>query len=207
MYPHSNCGTSSYCKIKFGTDDIKSFCFCLSYFLLPISVWHLCDISCHLTWDSRMFCLVEFRSVACDAPIWWQLGTWILPSLYTAVTTEPLASFPSSSVAGFVARWMALVAAYLEDSLTPGHRPSFLGVYVVSPKKMLWYYDKYDMTVCFRILSNSSFSYHLTYKLLRRKKRAIPSPFLFYALQSCPLSCSASPLCSAYLTSVSCTKQ
>jgi hypothetical protein len=75
-----------------------------------------------------MFCPVEFCSDVCDAPIWWQRGTCILPCCFTAVTTEPLASFSSSSVSGFVAHRMAPVAAYLEDSQTSGNRPFFLGV-------------------------------------------------------------------------------
>jgi len=80
-----------------------------------------------------MFCLVEFCSVARDAPVWWQRETCILPCRFTAVITEPLASFSSSSVSCLVTRRMAPVA-YLEDSQTPGHRPSFLGVYVVRRK-------------------------------------------------------------------------
>ena len=137
MHPHSNCGTSGYFKIKFGTDDIRSFCFCLSYFLLLIRVLHPCDISYLVTQYSRMFCLVEVCSAACDAPVWWRRENCILPCCFMAVATEPLASFSTSSVSGFVARRMAPVAAYVEDSQTPGHRPSFVGVYVVSPKKML----------------------------------------------------------------------
>jgi hypothetical protein len=81
-----------------------------------------------------MFCLVEFCSVARDAPIWWQRETCILLCCFTAVTSEPLASFSSSSVSCLVARRLAPVAAYLEDSQRPGHRPSFLGVYVVRRK-------------------------------------------------------------------------
>ena len=85
-----------------------------------------------------MFCLVEFCSVACDAPIWWQREICFLACCVMAVTTEPLASCSSSCFRfGFVARRTVPVAAYLEDSPTPGHRPSCLGDYVVSPKKML----------------------------------------------------------------------